>query len=140
MLGQAIVLLSTSMLLLGFMSEAFLHPRGGMPAVSQAHTQASSFTKFSSARSYLSSHSSQFRTRKLASLDEAEIESGPTLSVKKRQLVQHFVDKMGGKRVIQRILIANNGMAATKSILSMRQWAYTVLGKNHSLSNAPAIN
>lgn len=109
-----------------------------MPAVSQTHAQTSSLTKFTSARSYLSSHSSQFRTRKLASLDEAEIESGPTLSVKKRQLVQHFVDKMGGKRVIQRILIANNGMAATKSILSMRQWAYTVLGKNHSLSNAPS--
>eukprot|EP01033_Poteriospumella_lacustris_P003046 gene3046-2231_t len=40
---------------------------------------------------------------------------------------------MGGKRVIQRILIANNGMAATKSILSMRQWAYTVLGDERAI-------
>jgi len=27
-------------------------------------------------------------------------------------------------RPIRKILIANNGMAATKSIMSMRQWAY----------------
>lgn len=46
----------------------------------------------------------------------------------KRSIVEGFVNKMGGKRVLQRILIANNGMAATKSILSMRQWAYMVLG------------
>lgn len=61
-------------------------------------------------------------------LDDMDIEAGPTLSVKKRQLVEQFIGKMGGKRIIQRILIANNGMAATKAILSMRQWAYTVLG------------
>ena len=35
---------------------------------------------------------------------------------------------MGGKRSIHRILIANNGMAATKAILSIRQWSYMVLG------------
>lgn len=34
----------------------------------------------------------------------------------------------GGSRPIRKILIANNGMAATKSILSMRQWAYMELG------------
>lgn len=61
-------------------------------------------------------------------IDDGEIESGPTLSAKNRAIVEQFVKKMGGKRPIQRILIANNGMAATKSILSMRQWAYTVFG------------
>ena len=34
----------------------------------------------------------------------------------------------GGNRPIRKVLIANNGMAATKSILSMRQWAYMELG------------
>jgi acetyl-CoA carboxylase/biotin carboxylase 1 len=34
----------------------------------------------------------------------------------------------GGSRPIRKVLIANNGMAATKSILSMRQWAYMELG------------
>ena len=40
---------------------------------------------------------------------------------------------MDGKRVIQRILIANNGMAATKAILSMRQWAYMTLGDERAI-------
>ncbi len=71
---------------------------------------------------------SKFEHIKATVLDDMDIEAGPTLSIKKRQLVEQFIGKMGGKRIIQRILIANNGMAATKAILSMRQWAYTVLG------------
>lgn len=31
------------------------------------------------------------------------------------------------------MLIANNGMAATKSILSMRQWAYMELGDDRAI-------
>ena len=34
---------------------------------------------------------------------------------------------------IKKILIANNGMAATKSILSMRQWAYMELGDESAI-------
>ena len=60
---------------------------------------------------------------------ELDTDIGPVLSSKKRALVEGFVNKMGGKRVLQRVLIANNGMAATKAILSMRQWAYMVLGE-----------
>jgi len=47
--------------------------------------------------------------------------------------VDTFVQKMGGKRSLQRILIANNGMAATKAILSMRQWAYMTLGDERAI-------
>jgi acetyl-CoA carboxylase/biotin carboxylase 1 len=39
-----------------------------------------------------------------------------------------YVKKRGGDRLIRRILIANNGMAATKSIMSIRQWAYETFG------------
>ena len=49
-------------------------------------------------------------------------------TVKKIAIVSDFLQNIGGKRVIQRILIANNGMAATKAILSIRQWSYMVLG------------
>ena len=49
-------------------------------------------------------------------------------TVKKIATVSEFLQQIGGKRVIQRILIANNGMAATKAILSIRQWSYMVLG------------
>lgn len=66
-------------------------------------------------------------------LDDVEIETGPIISARKRSLVEKFVSKMDGKRVIQRILIANNGMAATKAILSMRQWAYMTLGDERAI-------
>lgn len=42
--------------------------------------------------------------------------------------LEDYVKDRGGSRVIKKVLIANNGMAATKSILSMRQWAYTEFG------------
>jgi len=39
-----------------------------------------------------------------------------------------YVKARGGKRVIRKVLVANNGMAAAKCILSMRRWAYMTLG------------
>lgn len=44
-----------------------------------------------------------------------------------------YVKDRGGNRVIRKVLIANNGMAATKSILSMRQWAYMELGNDRAI-------
>jgi len=66
-------------------------------------------------------------------MEDSEVETGPMLSQKKRMVVEQFVRKMNGKRPIQRILIANNGMAATKAILSMRQWAYMTLGDERAI-------
>ena len=48
-------------------------------------------------------------------------------------VVEDYVKARGGNLPIKKILIANNGMAATKSILSMRQWAYLELGDEHAL-------
>ena len=42
--------------------------------------------------------------------------------------LEEYVKIRGGDRVIRKVLIANNGMAATKSIMSMRQWAYMEFG------------
>mmetsp|Transcript_30431 Transcript_30431/g.51415 ORF Transcript_30431/g.51415 Transcript_30431/m.51415 type:complete len:2150 (-) Transcript_30431:120-6569(-) len=42
--------------------------------------------------------------------------------------LEEYVKERGGDRPIKRILIANNGMAATKAMLSMRQWAFLTLG------------
>ena len=44
-----------------------------------------------------------------------------------------YVAAHGGKRVIRKVLIANNGMAATKSIISMRRWAYNELGDENAI-------
>jgi acetyl-CoA carboxylase/biotin carboxylase 1 len=45
-----------------------------------------------------------------------------------------YVQQRGGKRVIRRILLANNGMAATKCIMSMRKWAFTEFGSEKVLT------
>jgi len=47
--------------------------------------------------------------------------------------VADFVKKRGGNLPIRKILIANNGMAATKSILSIRQWAFMELGDEKAI-------
>jgi len=47
--------------------------------------------------------------------------------------IDEYVKNRGGDRVIRKVLIANNGMAATKSILSMRQWAYMTLGDEKAI-------
>jgi acetyl-CoA carboxylase / biotin carboxylase 1 len=47
--------------------------------------------------------------------------------------MEEYVKDRGGNRPIKKVLIANNGMAATKSILSMRQWAYMELGDERAI-------
>merc|ERR1719281_596520 len=48
-------------------------------------------------------------------------------------MLAEFSKSLGGKRPIQQILIANNGMAATKCILSLRNWAYVNFGDEKAL-------
>ncbi len=47
--------------------------------------------------------------------------------------MEEYVKARGGNRPIRKVLIANNGMAATKSILSMRQWAYMEFGDERAI-------
>jgi len=47
--------------------------------------------------------------------------------------LDEYVAVRGGDRAIKKILIANNGMAATKCILSLRQWAYMEFGDEHAI-------
>ena len=47
--------------------------------------------------------------------------------------VEDFVTFSGGDHAIKKVLIANNGMAATKSMLSMRQWAYMEFGDEKAI-------
>ena len=55
----------------------------------------------------------------------------PTVTAVKS--VEDYCKDRGGNRPIKKVLIANNGMAATKSILSMRQWAYMELGDENAI-------
>ena len=63
------------------------------------------------------------RTASSTSISAATLEEVAS-SPSSFQTVEEYVKAKGGDRVIRKVLIANNGMAATKSILSMRQWAY----------------
>jgi acetyl-CoA carboxylase/biotin carboxylase 1 len=42
--------------------------------------------------------------------------------------VEEFVDFSGGNHAIKKILIANNGIGATKAIKSIRRWAFETFG------------
>ena len=44
-----------------------------------------------------------------------------------------FVAQSGGNKVIERILIANNGIAAVKGIRSIRKWAYETFGNERAI-------
>ena len=49
--------------------------------------------------------------------------------------VQEYVSILGGSkgRVIEKVLIANNGVAAVKAIRSIRKWAYDVFGDERAI-------
>lgn len=59
------------------------------------------------------------------------LEKAATDAVEPAKLFEHYVKDRGGERVLRKLLIANNGMAATKAILSLRQWAYLELGSDN---------
>lgn len=61
------------------------------------------------------------------------LEEPSTSSLSVTKTVEQYVKERGGNRPIKKVLIANNGMAATKSILSMRQWAYMELGDERAI-------
>ena len=43
------------------------------------------------------------------------------------------MERLGGKRKIEKILIANNGIGAVKAIRSIRRWAYEMFGDERSV-------
>jgi hypothetical protein len=47
--------------------------------------------------------------------------------------VEAFVAAVGGRRVIRKVLIANNGIAAVKAIRSIRRWAYETFGNEREV-------
>ena len=49
--------------------------------------------------------------------------------------VSTYVSELGGSkgRVIEKVLIANNGVAAVKAIRSIRRWAYEVFGNERAI-------
>ena len=48
--------------------------------------------------------------------------------------VEEFVSWSGGDHAIKKILIANNGIGATKAIKSIRKWAFSTFGNERMVS------
>ncbi len=48
--------------------------------------------------------------------------------------VDDFVEWSGGDHAIEKILIANNGIGATKAIRSIRKWAFETFGNERTVS------
>lgn len=65
----------------------------------------------------------------MATVADPETSSSTTGS----SALEDYVKSRGGNLPIKKVLIANNGMAATKSILSMRNWAYMELGDDRAI-------
>ncbi|CCH45634.1 acetyl-CoA carboxylase, putative [Wickerhamomyces ciferrii] len=56
-----------------------------------------------------------------------------TLDVAEEGPVKNFVREHGGHTVIQKVLIANNGIAAVKEIRSVRKWSYETFGNERAI-------
>ena len=49
--------------------------------------------------------------------------------------VEDFVSWSGGDHAIKKVLIANNGIGATKAIKSIRKWAFETFGDERMVSD-----
>jgi acetyl-CoA carboxylase/biotin carboxylase 1 len=47
--------------------------------------------------------------------------------------VPEFVEWSGGNHAIEKILIANNGIGATKAIRSIRKWSFETFGNERAV-------
>ena len=51
--------------------------------------------------------------------------------------VQDFTTFCGGDHAIEKVLIANNGIGATKAIRSIRRWSFETFGNERMVSIVP---
>jgi acetyl-CoA carboxylase/biotin carboxylase 1 len=77
---------------------------------------------------------------------DADVDASPRKGVMSRVIsknfhrrfdtVQAYVAELGGSHslVIEKVLIANNGVGAVKAIRSIRKWAYEALGNERAIS------
>eukprot|EP00629_Pelagomonadales_sp_RCC1024_P012150 CAMPEP_0119277558 /NCGR_PEP_ID=MMETSP1329-20130426/17410_1 /TAXON_ID=114041 /ORGANISM="Genus nov. species nov., Strain RCC1024" /LENGTH=402 /DNA_ID=CAMNT_0007278033 /DNA_START=95 /DNA_END=1300 /DNA_ORIENTATION=- len=74
------------------------------------------------------------RTTSMAGMIEKKKAAAPAQGAEVRAKMINYVEQHGGSKPIHSILVANNGMAATKAMISMREWAYDNLGDARALT------
>ena len=57
----------------------------------------------------------------------------PPLPPSKVATPGEFIHRYGGKRSIEKILVANNGIGAVKFIRSIRRWTYEMFGNDRAI-------
>ncbi|KAL1495877.1 hypothetical protein AB1Y20_014521 [Prymnesium parvum] len=77
----------------------------------------------------LTTRSDSRLARMVAAEPMPEVLSAATVS----ERMEAYVKSRGGNQVIRKILVANNGMAATKTIMSIRNWAYNTFGDERAI-------
>lgn len=71
----------------------------------------------------------------LSSTSRSKAVSNPNLHRRFHDVSSYVTELAGSKgRVIEKVLIANNGVAAVKAIRSIRRWAYEVFGDERAIS------
>lgn len=64
---------------------------------------------------------------------DGSIKDGPELQAALDKQVQAYVTGQGGNKFIRKILVANNGISATKAIRSIRKWSYETFGSEKAV-------
>ena len=84
-------------------------------------------TIFTTLHSTLQTSSSKYNIMSSQSTQSNVTSASPYTSV------EDYVKKCNGKRVIQRVLISNNGIGAVKAIRSMRKWSYEMFADDRAV-------
>ena len=63
----------------------------------------------------------------------AELSKAAAYETDLNDRMMSYVREHGGDTLIRRVLIANNGMAAVKTIMSIRKWAYKTFGDERAV-------
>lgn len=82
-----------------------------------------------------STENTKFTVENLKNLQKIETSSEPNMQSTKSAeqhfaLISNFVSESNGTCPIQKILLANNGIAAVKEMRSVRKWAYETFGND----------
>lgn len=69
----------------------------------------------------------------VAEVLQSEASNGKSASITNVSRIEEYCYALGGNKPIRSILIANNGMAAVKFMLSIRSWAYESFGVERAI-------
>ena len=95
-------------------------------------TPASSQSRMGAAHSSTDNNSDTFSDLSSSSAETEEFFNNPTM-MQGVASPEELVQRLGGIRPINKILVANNGIAAVKCIKSIKAWSYENFGNEKAI-------